>query len=379
MAKTSYITSSARIKAIGVGGGGCNAITRMVRDGITGVEFIAMNTDGQALALSEVSTKLQLGEKACRGLGAGGDHLIGARAAEESAPEIKKLVEGADMVFVTAGMGGGTGTGGIPTVAEVAKASGALTIGIVTKPFGFEGIRRSKVAEAGLLRLAEKVDSLIIVSNDRLLELCDAKTSVDAAFKMADDVLKGGVSAIAEVITVPGLINLDFADIRAIMGQAGPAWMSIGRATGPNRAVEAAKSALSSRLLDVSVSGAKGVLMNITGGSTLTLRECQAAATAVGEAVSPDANIIFGVVLDANMDTEVQITIVATGFAPAYGTKPPTAAELRSLLHGVDDTTLDVPTFLRRSPSMLPSFGQTSHSTPQPAPSEANETLHSAN
>ena len=270
MAKSTFSTAPARIKAIGIGGGGSNAITRMVREGIKGVEFIAMNTDAQALAMAEVPVRVQLGEKLTRGLGAGGDPSVGNKAADESRQAVQEVVAGADMVFITAGMGGGSGTGGIPVVAEVAKQSGALTIAIVTKPFSFEGARRSKVAEQGILDLCDKVDTLIIIPNDRMLELCDSKTTVDNAFKLADDILRLGVRSIAEVVTVPGLINLDFADIRSIMTGAGPAWMSLGQGSGQNRAIDAAKQALQSPMLDVSINGARGVLFNITGGNDLT-------------------------------------------------------------------------------------------------------------
>jgi len=265
MAKTSFVPNGARIKVFGCGGGGSNAITRMVREEIQGVEFIAVNTDAQALAITEAPVRLQLGEKLTRGLGAGGDHNTGMKAAEESRDEIKELVQGADMVFVTAGMGGGTGTGAAPVVAAIAKESGALTIAVVTKPFSFEGTHRMQVAQEGISRLLGKVDTLIIIPNDRLLDLCDPKTGVDAAFKMADDVLRHGVQAIAEVITVPGMINLDFADVKAVMKDAGPAWMSIGRGAGKNRAQDAARAALASPLLDVTFEGSKGVLFNIVG------------------------------------------------------------------------------------------------------------------
>ncbi|TET50159.1 MAG: cell division protein FtsZ, partial [Dehalococcoidia bacterium] len=277
MAKQIYTPTPARIKAIGIGGGGCNAITRMVREEIKGVDFMAMNTDGQALALAEAPTRIQLGEKLTRGLGAGGDHKLGTKAAEESRSIIEDLVQDADMVFIAAGMGGGTGTGGIPVVAEIAKQSGALTIAVVTKPFTFEGTHRAEVAEEGLVTLSEKVDTLIIIPNDRILQLCDAKTSVDNAFRLADDALLLGVQAISEVVTVPGLINLDFADIKSVMKDAGPAWMSVGKASGQSRAAEAAKAALASPLLDVSVDGTTGVLFNITGGPSLTLFECNEA------------------------------------------------------------------------------------------------------
>ena len=353
MAKQIFTPTAAKIKCIGIGGGGCNAITRMVREGIKGVDFIAMNTDGQALALTEAPTRIQLGEKLTRGLGAGGDHKVGAKAAEESRAEIESVVEGADMVFVTAGMGGGTGTGGIPIVAEIAKKSGALTIAVVTKPFSFEGLHRARVAEEGLLALNGKVDTLIIVPNDRLLQLCDAKTPVDSAFRLADNALFLGVKAISEVVTVPGLINLDFADIKSVMKDAGPAWMSVGRASGQNRAAEAAKAALASPLLDVSISGAKGVLFNITGGPSLTLFECNEAANAIAQAVDPEANIIFGVVYDPKMDSEIQITIIATGFVTQYGKEGIPAEELRRLVKGGGDT-LDIPSFLRRQRGSIP-------------------------
>ena len=371
MAKTTFVPTPARIKAVGVGGGGCNAINRMVREGIRGVDFIAMNTDAQALAMTEAPTRIQLGEKLTRGLGVGGDHKLGTKAAEESRQIIEELVEGADMVFISCGMGGGTGTGGLPTVAEIAKQSGALTIGVVTKPFGFEGGHRTEVAEEGILALTSKVDTLIIIPNDRLLQLCDAKTTVDSAFKLADDALLLGVQAISEVVTVPGLINLDFADIKSVMKDAGPAWMSMGKASGQNRAAEAAKAALASPLLDVSVKGAKGVLFNITGGPSLTLFECNEAAEAISQAVDPRANIIFGVVRDPKMDSEVKITIIATGFTTQYGKGSPDLEELRRLMRGGSDT-LDVPSFLRRgqrttSPELLKAVKEKTEVTPQPS------------
>jgi cell division protein FtsZ len=349
MAKSTFSTAPARIKSIGIGGGGSNAITRMVREGIKGVEFIAMNTDAQALAMAEVPIRVQLGEKLTRGLGAGGDPEVGTKAADESRQAVQEVVAGADMVFITAGMGGGSGTGGIPVIAEVAKQSGALTIAIVTKPFSFEGARRSKVAEEGILNLCDKVDTLIIIPNDRMLELCDSKTTVDNAFKLADDILRLGVRSIAEVVTVPGLINLDFADIRSIMKGAGPAWMSLGRGNGQNRAIDAAKQALQSPMLDVSINGARGVLFNITGGNDLTLFECNEAAEVIAQSVDPEANIIFGVVFDQQMEGELQLTIIATGFSASYGAGAPSEMELRRLLRGVGDDTLDVPSFLRRS------------------------------
>jgi cell division protein FtsZ len=363
MAKQIYTPTPAKIKAIGIGGGGCNAITRMVREEIKGVDFMAMNTDGQALALAEAPTRIQLGEKLTRGLGAGGDHKLGTKAAEESRSIIEDLVQGADMVFIAAGMGGGTGTGGIPVVAEIAKQSGALTIAVVTKPFTFEGTHRAEVAEQGLVTLSEKVDTLIIIPNDRLLQLCDAKTTVDNAFRLADDALLLGVQAISEVVTVPGLINLDFADIKSVMRDAGPAWMSVGKASGQSRAAEAAKAALASPLLDVSVDGTTGVLFNITGGPSLTLFECNEAAQVISQAVDPAANIVFGVVFDPKMDSEVRITVIATGFAKQQGRGIYTADELRRLIRGSSDA-LDVPSFLRRAQHFPASHLESGSKTP---------------
>ena len=350
MAKTSFVGNPAKIKVIGLGGGGCNAITRMVQEEIQGVDFIGMNTDAQALAITEAPTRVQLGEKISRGLGVGGDHALGQKAAEESRDELKELVSGADMVFITCGMGGGTGTGAAPVIAEIAKQSGALTIAVVTRPFAFEGTHRCQVADDGIVRLLDKVDTLIIIPNDRLLELCDRKTGVDSAFRMADDVLRHGVQAIAEVITVPGLINLDFADVKAVMRDAGPAWMSIGRGSGQNRAIDAAKEALASPLLDVTIGGAKGVLFNVIGGSSLTLFEVNEAAEVIKQAVDPEANIIFGVVHDPEVDKEVKITLIATGFASKMGMAGVgQEEELNQLLKGIkSEEELDVPSFLRR-------------------------------
>jgi cell division protein FtsZ len=350
MAKAAFNPSPARIKVIGLGGGGCNAITRMVREQIRGVEFIGMNTDAQALSITEAPIRVQLGEKLTRGLGVGGDHNIGQKAAEETRDEIKELLTGADMVFITCGMGGGTGTGAAPVVAEVSKQTGALTIAVVTKPFTFEGVRRNEVADDGIVRLLGKVDTLIIIPNDRLLDLCDQKTAVDNAFKMADDVLRHGVQAIAEVITVPGLINLDFADVKTVMQDAGPAWMSIGFGASKNRAVDAAKEALASPLLDVSIAGAKGVLFNVAGGTGLTLFEVNEAADVIKEAVDPSANIIFGVVQDPSMGDEMRITLIATGFASKLGMAGVSREdEFLELLKGLkSEEELDMPAFLRR-------------------------------
>ena len=350
MARTSYVPSPAKIKVIGLGGGGCNAVTRMVREGIQGVEFIAMNTDAQALGITEAPVRIQLGERLTRGLGVGGDHKLGYKAAEESRSEIKDLVTGADMVFITAGMGGGTGTGSASIVAEVAKQSEALTIAVVTKPFAFEGTRRCEVADDGIAQLLDKVDTLIIIPNDRLLDLCEQQTAVDNAFKMADDVLRHGVQAIAEVITVPGLINLDFADVKTVMKDAGPAWMSIGIGQGKNRATDAAKAALASPLLDVAIDGAEGVLFNVVGSENLTLFEVNQSAEVIKQAVTPDANIIFGVAHDPAMEDSVRITLIATGFASktGHGTAKE-EDELTQLLKGIkSEDELDVPSFLRR-------------------------------
>jgi cell division protein FtsZ len=350
MAKTSFNMNPAKIKVIGLGGGGCNAITRMVREQIRGVEFIGANTDAQALAITEAPIRVQLGEKLTRGLGVGGDHILGQKAAEESRDELKELLAGADMVFITCGMGGGTGTGAASVIAEISKQAGALTIAVVTKPFTFEGVHRNEVANDGVFRLLGKVDTLIIIPNDRLLDLCDETTGVDNAFKLADDVLRHGVQAIAEVITVPGLINLDFADVKTVMKDAGPAWMSIGIGAGKNRAVDAAKEALASPLLDISVGGAKGVLFNVAGGPGLTLFEVNEAAEVIREAVDPAANIIFGVVQDPSLKEEVRITLIATGFASKLSLAGVSREdEFTQLLKGLkSDDELDVPAFLRR-------------------------------
>ena len=366
MARTIYVQSGAKIKVVGCGGGGCNAVTRMVRENIRGVEFIALNTDAQALAITEAPTRVQLGEKATRGLGAGGDNKMGHKAAEESREELRQLVAGSDMVFITAGMGGGTGTGSAPVVAELAKEAGALTIAIVTKPFGFEGTHRMKVAEEGIAELMPRVDTLVLIPNDRLFDICDSKTGVDGAFRMADEVLCNGVQAIAEVITVPGLINLDFADVRSVMKDAGPAWMSIGKGGGgANRAAEAAKQALTSPLLDASIEGSKGVIFNITGDSSLTLYEVNAAADVVRKAVDPDANVIFGVSIDENMGRDVRMTLIATGFATKEGMAG--AAQEREIYRQLknlkSEDELSIPSFMRNR-------GSLASRRPNPAPSQ---------
>ena len=360
------------IKVVGVGGGGCNAVTRMIAERIAGVQFVAVNTDAQALALSPAEIKIRIGDKLTKGLGVGGDPQRGLRAAEESQDELLEAVRGAEMVFVTAGMGGGTGTGAAPIVAEVAKDAGALTIGVVTKPFGFEGAKRRKQAEEGIQRLQEKVDTLIVIPNDRLLQICDEKVTVEDAFRTAGDILLQGIRGISEIITLPGAINLDFADVRKIMSEAGPALMAIGRGAGPGRAEEAARAAIASPLLDVSIDGARGVLFNIAGGKDLGLHEINAAAQIIADVVDEDAEIIFGTAIDPELGDEVQITLIATGFArpnlleipeqyrrrerddddappaprqPVEDDARPVAAADRA----VDPNDMELPTFLRRT------------------------------
>ena len=302
------------IKVVGIGGGGVNAVNRMIDAGLKGVEFIAINTDAQALALSNADKKIHIGAKLTRGLGAGGDPEVGRQAAEESREELTEALEGADMIFVTAGMGGGTGTGGAPIVAHVGRELGALTIGVVTRPFGFEGHRRATAAEEGIHNLRQRVNTVITIPNDRLLQVVDKSATVVEAFRVADDILRQGVQGIADLITVPGLINLDFADVRTIMAEAGSALIGIGVASGDGRAIKAAETAIASPLLETSMQGARGVLMNITGGTDLALFEVSEAAQVVQKAADPDANIIFGAVIDDALDGEVRITVIATGF-----------------------------------------------------------------
>ena len=306
--------SFARIKVIGVGGGGTNAVSRMVRAEIRGIELIAINTDAQALARTEADRKIHIGDKLTRGLGAGGNPVIGAKSAEENSDQIYDVLKDTDMVFITAGMGGGTGSGAAPVIAQIAQEAGALTVGIVTRPFLFEGSRRRAIAEEAIRNLKEKVDTLIVIPNDRLMSIADKKMPILQAFKIVDEVLLQGIQGIAEIITVPGLINVDFADVKAIMSQAGSALMAIGRASGDQRAVEAAKAAISSPLLESSIDGARGVLFNITGGTDLTLFEVTEAAGIISQAADPDANIIFGAVIDERLEGEVRITAIATGF-----------------------------------------------------------------
>ena len=353
---------SANIKVIGVGGGGNNAVNRMIEAGIKNVEFIAINTDRQALLLSKAPSRIQIGEKITRGLGAGANPDIGAQAAEESKAEIAEVLKGADMVFVTAGMGGGTGTGAAPVVAQAAKEMGILTIGVVTKPFTFEGKKRLSQAERGIESLKGKVDTLVVIPNDKLLQVIDRKTSIIEAFKMADDVLRQGVQGISDLIATPGLINLDFADVKTIMLDKGMAHMGIGRASGENRAEDAAKQAIQSPLLETSIEGANGVIINITGGADVGLHEANVAAELVQRSADPEANIIFGTVTDDSLGDEIVITVIATGFEKEQTISSigvdnlvtnkwnkkinsiPTPSD-----NGQSQSDLDIPSFLRKN------------------------------
>ena len=361
----------AQIKVIGVGGGGSNAVNRMIENGLQGVEFIAVNTDAQALHLSKAESKYQLGGKLTRGLGAGANPDIGKKAAEESREQIEEVLQGADMVFITAGMGGGTGTGAAPVIAEVAKEIGALTVGVVTRPFTFEGRKRQNQAANGIAALKEKVDTLIVIPNDRLLEMVDKNTPMLEAFREADNVLRQGVQGISDLIATPGLINLDFADVKTIMSDKGSALMGIGIATGENRATEAAKKAISSPLLETSVDGAQGVLMNITGGNNLSLYEVHEAAEIVSAASDAEVNMIFGSVINENLKDEIVITIIATGFEENENASKPNPSRPNKSLNQKEEPakqneqryqrpqqqqeapaaeqsdTLDIPTFLR--------------------------------
>ncbi|MEM7332631.1 MAG: cell division protein FtsZ [Chloroflexota bacterium] len=314
MQRVPDLENVACIRVVGVGGGGCNAVNRMIAESIGGIDFIAVNTDNQALLLSEAPVRVRIGDKLTRGLGAGGDPEQGEKAAEESIDELQEVLKGADMVFITAGMGGGTGTGAAPVVARAARELGALTIGVVTRPFLFEGTKRSTSAEQGIERLKEHVDTLIVIPNDRLLELADRRVTLDESFNMADDVLRQGIQGISELITVPGLINLDFADVKTIMTQGGAALMAVGTAEGDDKARLAAEQAVSSRLLDITIDGAQGILFNVTGGSSLSLYDVNQAAAIIRETAHPDANMIFGAVVDPNMGDEIRITVIATGF-----------------------------------------------------------------
>ena len=378
----------ARIRVVGVGGGGSNAVNRMIEEEMQGVEFVAINTDAQALMYSQAPRRVRIGDKLTRGLGAGGQPEIGASAAQESADELYDVLDGSDMVFLTAGMGGGTGTGAAPAIAGIAREVGALTIGVVTRPFGFEGSRRAQVAEEGIDKLKEQVDTLIVIPNDRLLEMADKRTSLHESFKMADEVLRQGIQGISELITVPGLINLDFADVRAIMSEGGAALMAVGCGEGDDRAIIAAEQAINNRLLDISIDGARGILFNITGGTDMSLHEVSRAAAVIRETCHPDVNMIFGAVIDEQMAGKVRITVIATGFertvarrqlvrsgsrrlaavVGAPGTNPPVRsapverepplepraadASLKTIatgsLNDIDRDDLDLPAFLRR-------------------------------
>ncbi|MBI5878949.1 MAG: cell division protein FtsZ [Chloroflexi bacterium] len=373
-AQPAYEGNFAQIKVIGVGGGGSNAVNRMIEEGLPGVEFITVNTDAQALLLTKASKKVRIGDKLTRGLGAGGDPTIGMKAAEESSDDLYDSVKDADMVFITAGLGGGTGTGAAPIVAKLARESGALTIGVVTRPFNFEGARRRASAEAGLEALKEQVDSLIVIPNDRLLEIVDKRASLQAAFRLADDVLHQGIQGISELITVPGLITLDFADVRAIMQERGTALMAVGHGTGESRAVDAAQAAVRSPLLDMTIDGARGVLFNVTGGSDLSLFEVNEAAEIIRSMTDPNVNMIFGAVIDPALKDEVRITVIATGFdgvskrashstashalpvslppqsqAPSVPVPAPERGKMKQFpTPSFDPSDLDIPAFLRR-------------------------------
>jgi len=345
------------IKVAGIGGGGSNAVNRMVDAGLSGVEFLAANTDAQALLVVDSDVKVQIGTDSTRGLGAGADPSVGKKAAEESRDELKEVLKGADMVFITAGEGGGTGTGGAPVVADISKGElGALTVGVVTRPFGFEGRRRAEQAHLGIEELRERVDTLIVIENDRLLQVVEKRTSIVDAFRMADDILRQGVQGITDLITVPGIVNLDFADVRAIMTEAGSALMGIGTASGENRAAEAAHTAVSSPLLESSIEGATGILLNISGPSDMGLFEVNEAAEVVTSAADQNANVIFGAVIDEALNDEVRVTVIATGFGPGAHRRKrrttveepePKARPETEDRFDVPQDVLEVPSFLR--------------------------------
>ena len=367
----SPVEAFARIKVVGVGG--CNAVNRMIDEGVQGIEFITVNTDAQALILSKAPTKVRIGDKTTQGLGAGGDPEVGRKSAEESSEELYQTLKGSDMVFVTAGMGGGTGTGAAPIIAQIAHEVGALTIGVVTRPFSFEGSKRLQSAEQGIAALKQYADTLIVIPNDRLLQMVDKRATLNESFKTADDVLRQGIQGISEVITIPGLINLDFADVKNVMAQGGAALMAVGHASGEDRAIKAAEMAISNQLLDITIDGARGILFNVTGGPNLTLFEVNQAASIIKETAHPDVNLIFGAVIDPNMGDDVRITVIATGFdratpvrtavRPATNTKDerkiavPVVAEPVRVEAGpkanefqpvyIDTKNVDLPTFLR--------------------------------
>jgi len=351
--------SLADLKVVGIGGGGSNAVERMIEEDVQGIEFIAVNTDAQALVRSSAPTRIRLGDKATRGLGSGGQPTLGQKAAEESVEEIREAVDGADMVFIAAGMGGGTGTGGAPVVADAARETGALTVGVVTRPFDFEGSTRARYAEEGIRDLQERVDTLVIIPNQRLLAVADPKTPMNTAFAMADDVLRQAIQGVSDLIVQPGLINLDFNDVRAVMTESGNALMAMGEGQGEDRATEAIGQALNSPLLDISIDGARGVLLNFTGGMDMTLHEVNEAAAIVAKTADANANIIFGTVIDESMEGRVQVTVIATGFQ-AVGTdvRPsrrrsrssatPMVRELDFSTSADDNKEMDIPAFLRR-------------------------------
>ncbi|MHB1295476.1 MAG: cell division protein FtsZ [Anaerolineae bacterium] len=340
--------STAAIKVVGVGGGGSNAVNRMIDAGLTGVEFIAVNTDTQALTRSQAPVRLCIGGQTTRGLGSGGDPSVGAKAAGESREELREILSGSDMVFVTAGIGGGTGTGAAPAVAQIARELGALTVAIVTRPFSFEGSRRGQLADEGIMKLSAQVDTLIVVRNDRLLEIVDRRAPIREAFLLADDMLRQGIQGISELITLPGLINMDFADVRAIMTNGGAALMAVGRATGNDRALTATQQAISSPLLDITISGANGVLFNVKGGDDLTLYEVNQAAELIRQTASPDANIIFGATIDEHMRDQVQVTVVATGFELDSHAQVTTQSAQVAAPRKTDKSDLDLPPIFRR-------------------------------
>jgi len=351
--------SLAQIKVIGVGGGGSNAVNRMIDAGVRGVDFIAVNTDAQALLTSNAPQRIRIGDKLTRGLGAGGNPEVGAKAAEESSDDLQEILSGADMVFVTCGMGGGTGTGAAPVIAEIAQNMGALTIGVVTSPFVFEGRRRKTIAEDGIDIFKNNVDTLITIPNERLLSIVDKRTSMTEAFSVADDILRQGIQGISELITVPGMINLDFADVRTVMSSGGTALMTMGYASGETRAVDAANNAIASALLDVSIDGAQSILFNVTAGSNLGLYEVNEAAAIIQAKAHPDANIIFGAVIDESMEDNMRITVIATGFdqvaavqqPPTVSGHPKKTIDFPGVKQRFDQDDLDVPAFLRRRSS----------------------------
>lgn len=371
------IENFAQIKVIGVGGGGSNAVNRMIQAGVKGVDFIAVNTDAQALVHSEAATRIRIGDKLTKGLGSGGNPEMGRRSADESSEELFEALKGADMVFITAGMGGGTGTGASPVIAQISREVGALTVGVVTKPFTFEGSRRRLSADEGIAGLKEQVDTLITIPNDRLLQISDKKTTLHEAFRIADDVLRQGIQGISDLITEPGLINLDFADVKSIMQLAGSALMAIGRGTGDTRCIDAARQAIESPLLEISIEGAKGVLFNITGGADLGMLEVHEAASVIQQAADPEANIIFGAVIDPEMGNDVKITLIATGFDSARR-----SVEMRGNFAQNRESSMYVPTNYNPGQGYTPQTqpqqhtnqgqGQSQHNAYMPSSSEAH-------